>query len=229
MTLRTFHPELNVVKGHDESPICFSRQNVRKFVHGCYTNGVPRKNVVEALKNSENIYNDWWLGKRIQNREKIINSPRLGHQENLELTSDAEKEELKTLDNLSIETAKTYLLYTLKDKTRKPEENPQFISAWNNLHADFLNKQDNPQDTLKTMSNIWLTMNPPAFKGCLGENKNGDKLYTLGRMSFDMFRPTDLICSIQWAFNVISPLEHKDQVPETLRSEGSKNDFRVYK
>lgn len=136
-----FDTELDIVNGHEESPICFTRKNVRKFVQGCYTQGVPRKNVIEALKNSENIYNDWWLGERIQNRENMIHSPRLGYQANLDPISNSEMDESKTIDKLSIDTVKTYLLYILKEKTCKPEENPQFIYAWNRLHSYYLNEK----------------------------------------------------------------------------------------
>lgn len=222
--------DLNVVEGHAVSPICFSRRNVKKFVHACYTQGVPRKSVVDALKNSENIYNDWWLGERLQNQGSIKQSPRLSFKDQIEAASYSENDKLCKFEKVSIETIKSCLLLALKDGTRKPEENPQFILAWNHLHSYYSSSQENSNqaDSLSMLDNIWLTMNPPSYKDCLGENKNGNKMYTLGRMSFDMFRPTDLICSIQWVFNIISSTERKNQVPESIRSEGNIESFRVY-
>jgi hypothetical protein len=49
----------------------------------------------------------------------------------------------------------------------------------------------------------WLTLTKPLFRDCLGENDQGDPLYTLGRMGFDMFSPTDLVCSLQGNFNSV--------------------------
>ena len=37
----------------------------------------------------------------------------------------------------------------------------------------------------------------PSFLAQLGNNRNGDPLFTMGRMSFGMIRPTDVVCSIQ--------------------------------
>jgi hypothetical protein len=50
---------------------------------------------------------------------------------------------------------------------------------------------------------MWLTLTKPTFFGNLGDNEHGDPMYTLSRMSFDMFTPGDLICSLQGNFNEI--------------------------
>jgi len=50
-------------------------------------------------------------------------------------------------------------------------------------------------------------------------------MYTMGRMSFDMFTPGNLICSIQGIFNNITTLDMKKDhhllksVPRSLREE----------
>lgn len=49
----------------------------------------------------------------------------------------------------------------------------------------------------------WLALTKPTFFDCLGENDAGDPMYTLGRMSFDLFSPTNLLCSLQGNFNQI--------------------------
>lgn len=47
----------------------------------------------------------------------------------------------------------------------------------------------------------WIMVSPPDYPGsCLGTNVKGDKLYTLERMSFGMYEPHGLLCSIQQQF-----------------------------
>ncbi len=63
------------------------------------------------------------------------------------------------------------------------------------------------------------------------------KMYTLGRMSFDMFAPSSLVCSIKGIFNHIEVVDmekdgHKllKSVPKSLREEVSegKTTLRKY-
>ncbi len=76
-----------------------------------------------------------------------------------------------------------------------------------------------------SISGMWLTLSKPTFFGCLGENDNGDPMYTLGRMSFDMFSPTNLVCSLQGNFNPVEVVNEEDRkamleaVPKSLREE----------
>lgn len=55
----------------------------------------------------------------------------------------------------------------------------------------------------RVLEGMWLTLSKASFFGSLGENPNGDPLYTLGRMAFDMFLPTQLVCSLQGNFNPV--------------------------
>jgi hypothetical protein len=80
---------------------------------------------------------------------------------------------------------------------------------------------------------MWLTLTKPTFFGNLGDNDQGDPMYTLGRMSFDMFSPSDLVCSLQGNFNSVQAIEPTESllIPKSLRDEvssgGSK--LRTYK
>jgi len=69
----------------------------------------------------------------------------------------------------------------------------------------------------------WLTMSPPEYSNSsLGHNAWGDSLYTLGRMTFDMYQPSGLVCSVQKQYNQIQEVEKDDlplYVPKTLRGE----------
>jgi hypothetical protein len=73
----------------------------------------------------------------------------------------------------------------------------------------------------------WLTLTSPTYFGCLGLNDNSDPMYTLGRMAFDMFSPTSLVCSLQGNFNTVHAVSDANRaalladssVPKALREE----------
>lgn len=67
----------------------------------------------------------------------------------------------------------------------------------------------------------WLSLTKPSFFANLGENDSGDPMYTLGRMSFDMFAPTQLICSLQGTFNSVEKAKIKEgtPIPKALQEE----------
>jgi len=79
----------------------------------------------------------------------------------------------------------------------------------------------------KSVQGTWLTLTKPTFFGNLGENDAGDPMYTLGRMTFDMFSPTNLVCSLQGNFNSIEIVGDEERgsmleaglVPKGLREE----------
>lgn len=63
----------------------------------------------------------------------------------------------------------------------------------------------------------WLTLSRPTYTECQGKNHNDEYLYSLGRMSFDMFRPTNLKCSIQGIFNTVQMLDaSKGELPFSM-------------
>jgi len=93
-----------------------------------------------------------------------------------------------------------------------------------------------PADSIRPTEGLWLTLTKPSFFGNLGDNDNGDPMYTLGRMAFDMFSPTNLVCSLQGNFNIVKPvpLESRsallDSVPTALKEEVEDGDtaMRTY-
>jgi hypothetical protein len=88
-----------------------------------------------------------------------------------------------------------------------------------------------------TVEGMWLTLTKPTFFDCLGENDAGDPMYTLGRMSFDLFSPSDMICSLQGNFNSIERVNDDDRtvslksVPRSLHKEVEEGStvLRTYK
>jgi PAS domain S-box-containing protein len=59
----------------------------------------------------------------------------------------------------------------------------------------------------------WRELNRPHYRECLGQNKHGDFMYSLGRMSFDMFKPGKLKCSVQRTLNHIELVCELDGAP----------------
>jgi hypothetical protein len=69
----------------------------------------------------------------------------------------------------------------------------------------------------------WVNMSRPNYIECLGENGDNDFMYTLGRMSFDMFQPSNLICSVQSTHTTIKIIGEREElpafVPKSLKEE----------
>lgn len=82
----------------------------------------------------------------------------------------------------------------------------------------------------KKLEGNWLTISRPNFPECIGTNSSGEFMYTLGRLSFDMFAPGNLICSIGGIFNrieMVNPQEDKSvlrSVPKSLKEEVEKGE-----
>lgn len=93
-----------------------------------------------------------------------------------------------------------------------------------------------PANSLRPTEGLWLTLTKPSYFGNLGDNDNGDPMYTLGRMAFDMFSPTNLVCSLQGNFNIVKQVPHEARadllhsVPAALKEEVECCDtaFRTY-
>ena len=82
-----------------------------------------------------------------------------------------------------------------------------------------------PYDSNNRMEGMWLTLSKATYFGTLGQTPGGDPLYTLGRMAFDMFLPTQLVCSLQGNFNPVHRVgqEEREEVlsrcPKSLLDE----------
>lgn len=87
----------------------------------------------------------------------------------------------------------------------------------------------------KRLEGTWLTISRPHYAESLGTNTDGEYMYSLGRMSFDMFAPGNLICSIHGIFNSIDIVQAENicfkSIPASLKDEVMKGDtiLRKYK
>jgi hypothetical protein len=81
------------------------------------------------------------------------------------------------------------------------------------------------RDNLRAhLGGMWSMLSKPNFPGCIGINEDHEYMYTLGHMSFDMFRPNNLVCSIQGTFNPVHYVGTRDResinhVPKSLEKE----------
>jgi hypothetical protein len=67
------------------------------------------------------------------------------------------------------------------------------------------------------LDGLWLTLSKPTYTECQGKNQQNEFIYSLGRMSFDMFRPTNLKCSIQGTYNTVQMLDSsKGELPYSM-------------
>jgi hypothetical protein len=126
-----------------------------------------------------------------------------------------------------VEKAREDVLQTLA-ATKGDVDSNNFKNAVDPLEKYFSKKDLDTRPHVvgaDSVDGMWLTLTKPTFFGCLGENDNGDPMYTLGRMSFDMFSPTNLVCSLQGNFNPVEVVNEEDRqtmleaVPKSLRDE----------
>ena len=89
----------------------------------------------------------------------------------------------------------------------------RFQACLNVLSEHFKSLQiDTCHSDCSLSEGLWLTLTKPTFFGNLGDNDQGDPMYTLGRMSFDMFAPTSLVCSLQGNFNSVERVSDIDRL-----------------
>jgi hypothetical protein len=128
-----------------------------------------------------------------------------------------------------VKRAKLALLQELA-KTGGDTTTPAFkqcleqLTLWNSLDGFDARKKPSRRDESAKLEGTWITLSKPQFSECLGTTENEEFLYSLGRMSFDMFLPTKLVCSIQGTFNRVKLLRRKDvdlikHVPASLKAE----------
>jgi len=110
--------------------------------------------------------------------------------------------------------------------THGDTSNPRFVAALKSLTSLYRGMKNQPgakQDVSSDFEGQWTMLSRPNFRDGLGQNRRGDFVYTLGRMAFGMFRPTELRCSIQRILNTTTFVGPDDDLPEsvprTLRKE----------
>lgn len=88
-------------------------------------------------------------------------------------------------------------------------DDPRFLSALDVLSTAFKSNSGNTNYSLSSILNgSWRSLSRPSYHygGCLGMNERGSFVYTLGRMCFNMFKPSSLRCTVQSTMNIIQPV-----------------------
>ena len=84
----------------------------------------------------------------------------------------------------------------------------RFVAALDVLSSFYKSSRTDVSDRdlyRQLFNGSWRSLSRPAFRGCLGMKSDGSFMYELGTMSFGMFRPANLRCSIQNTLTHISP------------------------
>jgi len=95
---------------------------------------------------------------------------------------------------------------------------PSFQSAFHKLMEQYDASKFDPRalPTLGVNSKLQLegtaiSAGKTKFPGCIGRNDQGDPMYKLGSMSFDMFCPTQLVVSVQGSFVIMDSVNGKSE------------------
>ena len=132
--------------------------------------------------------------------------------------------------NIDIEVVKELMIEDLR-LSGGNVKTTEFLKYQNILGTFFIQNRLRKIE-LNLMEGNWLTISKPTFTECRGKNENGDYKYSLGRISFDMFKPTGLNCSFQASFNHIQEIDPTDPgrplyIPRNLMQEIQKGDCRL--
>ena len=218
---------------------CGSRSSARTaaiFYTQCHLHGIPPQDADDAAVHSKKAYRDWWKQERFSSGDdknsmvlkQLMRKKRRFREIHKLPTSDVSTEftsyeSISTCDetvqvvseeedNTSIppiknqEEIKSLLLQTLIS-SNGDVTTPEFQTHLSHLQ---------PHTPTLTPSN-WVSLSKPNYPECLGMNSNGEFMYTLGRMSFDMFLPSNLKCSIHGIFNVFGDVGGDMTLPWNIR------------
>jgi len=238
MPLSPSLPSQTNIVPKDESIYMKFGMDTDVFYSECERLGIPADLVQSALEQSQSVKEKWWGGvtdfhspTTLSDEEfKCAHDEGEMHEEDSPLAhcikmalmnrdkDDVYKSSVKELIRLS----KSEVLRALRNYGGDAT-NHRFMSALKSLSALHRANLVQPENEVEFEGN-WVNISRPNFKGCLGTNLNGDFMYTLGRMSFDMYRPTNVRCSIQKVICKTRPMDEKDEVvprevPRSLRQQ----------
>jgi hypothetical protein len=126
-----------------------------------------------------------------------------------------------------IEVLKARLVGDLKTSGGSVETT-EFLGCLEVLEAYYRSKSWDGRGSCKSspfsLEGNWLTLSKPTYNECNGRSEKGEYMYSLGRLSFDMFKPTQLVCSVQANFNNVRPIDPRNpgrplHVPRKLMKE----------
>lgn len=136
------------------------------------------------------------------------------------------------LNKSSVEAAKVRMVDDLRSSGGSVET-PTFLESLAILQQ-YYSRNGAPQtyDPDKLVGN-WLTLSKPTYSELLGHNEKGEPLYSLGRMCFDMYKATNLVCSLQASFNNVQSIDPRNpgrplRVPKRLMKDIQMGECRLH-
>jgi hypothetical protein len=196
----------------------------------CFLRGIRPLDADTAAFDAQNQYNKWWIQSKMQQKAAITGNSRKKRKRQKAPAAAPEvlaieNEVPKTRAKDQVSAMKERLVEDLK-KTGGDTTTPEVRDCLEQLQLVFASRSQGFDAADFCPDGTWLTLSKPTFSECQGRNENGEYLYTLGRMSFDMFRPTNLKCSIRAVMNnvrVMDPKSKPKSFPSRLAKELSKD------
>lgn len=204
---------------------CSSRtlKTDRVYLTECQNEGIPSEMVVSAKEECKKAQKKlWtkggiaqWLEDKDQKESSSSNKPVFKEHKaaQTQLPPEIDSSALVTMQRSAKADVLNHILNARGDTT-----NPRFLAALAVLSSIYLGSgqdartlQDKSQKSM--IEGSWSTLSRPTFQGCLGTNEKGQFMYSLGRMSFDMFRPTELKCSIRGMRNEVKLVTQEHELP----------------
>lgn len=222
--------------------ISSDNENTKKlYLSLCEDIGITSDEAKDALTKTKNWYHDWWKLERFDHSNSSDSSESVSSKECHILTTvieeesvdDDEEESNDNIPNTSISNnniiskLKYKLLHELR---RNGGDVTSSIFLYNlSMLSDAYKRGQSlgeiPNNDYNPNRGLWATLSKPNFKECLGRHPTtGEYMYTLGRMSFDMFPKGDLICSVRGTFNIVEDVQDGLDtegliVPKSLKQE----------
>jgi len=196
----------------------------------CFLRNIKPIDADSAAFDIQNQYKKWWVQSKNKKEKEDAGNKRqrlIGAQpSSVSLNLVSPFSTSCCLSSEKLTQLKEQLITHLQE-TGGDTTTPEFQSSLAGLraHAKAGSTSTNSSDPV-SIDGTWLSLSKPTFSECQGRNENGEYMYSLGRMSFDMFRPTHLKCSIRAVMNnirLLDPTHLPESFPRHLGKELSRH------
>lgn len=132
----------------------------------------------------------------------------------------------RALDRLPVKMAKRALLDALDACDGEPRD-ARVVQAAATLAAEARVLEDQ-QDALRQATGTWRALTRADFPGSVGQ-RDGAYAYTLGRMSFGLFAPGEVVITVDDSHVIVKHVSSRPHLPEALAKKISdKSEVRSY-
>jgi hypothetical protein len=197
------------------------------FYSECFLQGIQPLDADTAAQNAQQQYDKWWVKKTAQESKKNTSKEGERDSKRRKLASSHDSSDgipplLTTTiagdDSISSQPqqpdvgfAKIRMIDDLKSSGGDIHTST-FLDCMSILESDYKSKSwdGRGMNAPFSLGGNWLTLSKPTYDECKGRNSKEELTYSLGRMSFGMFRPTNLVCSVQAAFNNVQTIDPRN-------------------